>query len=79
MFAVILFRTAWISDDAAITLRTVLNVTHGFGLTFNIAERVQTYTHPLGRKSGDRLGTLQTRRPARRTNCDKIIGEFVNW
>jgi arabinofuranosyltransferase len=40
-------RTAWISDDAAITLRTVLNVTHGFGLTFNIAERVQTYTHPL--------------------------------
>ena len=46
-FAVILLRTAWISDDAAITLRTVLNVTHGFGLTFNIAERVQTYTHPL--------------------------------
>ena len=42
-----MFRTAWISDDAAITLRTVLNVTHGFGLTFNIAERVQTYTHPL--------------------------------
>jgi arabinofuranosyltransferase len=47
VFAVILFRTAWISDDAAITLRTILNVTHGFGLTFNIAERVQTYTHPL--------------------------------
>lgn len=43
----VLFRTAWLSDDAAITLRTVLNVTHGFGLTFNIAERVQTYTHPL--------------------------------
>ena len=42
-----LFRTAWISDDAEITLRTVLNVTHGFGLTFNVAERVQTYTHPL--------------------------------
>jgi arabinofuranosyltransferase len=47
IFAAVLFRTAWISDDAAITLRTVLNVTHGFGLTFNIAERVQTYTHPL--------------------------------
>jgi arabinofuranosyltransferase len=46
-FAVVLFRTAWISDDAAITLRTVINVTHGFGLTFNVAERVQTYTHPL--------------------------------
>ena len=47
MFAVVLFRTAWISDDAEITLRTVLNVTHGFGLTFNVVERVQTYTHPL--------------------------------
>ena len=47
VFAVVLFRTAWISDDAEITLRTVLNVTHGFGLTFNVAERVQTYTHPL--------------------------------
>jgi arabinofuranosyltransferase len=47
VFAAILLRTAWISDDALITLRTVLNVTHGFGLRFNIAERVQTYTHPL--------------------------------
>ena len=47
VFAAVLFRTAWISDDALITLRTVLNVTHGFGLRFNIAERVQTYTHPL--------------------------------
>lgn len=47
VFTVVLFRTAWISDDAEITLRTVLNVTHGFGLTFNVAERVQTYTHPL--------------------------------
>ena len=35
------------SDDGAITLRTVLNVTHGFGLRFNVAERVQTFTHPL--------------------------------
>jgi len=47
VYLAVLFRTAWISDDAAITLRTVLNVTHGFGLTFNIAERVQTFTHPL--------------------------------
>jgi arabinofuranosyltransferase len=43
----VLVRTAWLSDDALITLRTVLNVTHGFGLRFNIAERVQTFTHPL--------------------------------
>jgi len=42
-----LYRTAWISDDAAITLRCVLNLLHGYGATFNIAERVQPYTHPL--------------------------------
>jgi arabinofuranosyltransferase len=47
VFLVVLARTAWISDDALISLRTVLNVTNGFGLTFNIAERVQTFTHPL--------------------------------
>ena len=47
VFLAVLIRTAWISDDAAITLRTVLNVTHGFGLTFNIQERVATFTHPL--------------------------------
>ena len=42
-----LIRTAWISDDAAITLRCVLNFIHGYGVTFNIAERVEPYTHPL--------------------------------
>ncbi len=44
---VILIRTAWISDDAAITLRTVLNFINGYGPTFNVDERVQAYTHPL--------------------------------
>lgn len=47
LFLGVLLRTAWMSDDALITLRTVLNATHGYGLTFNIAERVQTFTHPL--------------------------------
>ncbi len=42
-----LLRTAWMSDDAAITLRTVLNFIHGYGPTFNLDERVQAYTHPL--------------------------------
>lgn len=42
-----LIRTAWIGDDAAITLRTVLNFLNGYGPTFNIDERVQAYTHPL--------------------------------
>src|SRR5262245_49242388 len=46
-FVAVLIRTAWLSDDALITLRTVMNVTHGFGLRFNIDERVQTFTHPL--------------------------------
>ena len=46
-FLAVLIRTAWLSDDALITLRTVLNITHGFGPRFNIDERVQTYTHPL--------------------------------
>lgn len=47
LFLLVLLRTAWISDDAAITLRTVLNFINGFGPIFNIDERVQAYTHPL--------------------------------
>ena len=41
------FRLAWISDDALITLRTALNITHGWGPGFNATESVQAYTHPL--------------------------------
>ncbi len=40
-------RTAWICDDAYITLRTVDNFVNGYGLRWNVAERVQAYTHPL--------------------------------
>lgn len=47
VFLAVLVRTAWISDDGLISLRTVLNVTHGHGLVFNRGERVQTFTHPL--------------------------------
>jgi arabinofuranosyltransferase len=47
VFLAVLVRTAWIGDDGLISLRTVLNVTHGNGLTFNVGERVQTFTHPL--------------------------------
>lgn len=47
IFFVELIRTAWISDDAGITLRTVLNFLNGYGARFNIDERVQGYTHPL--------------------------------
>lgn len=45
-FALIV-RNAWLSDDAYITFRTVDNFVQGYGLTWNVAERVQVYTHPL--------------------------------
>jgi arabinofuranosyltransferase len=44
---VCLVRTAWLSDDAYITFRTADNFLHGYGLVWNVGERVQTYTHPL--------------------------------
>ena len=44
---VILLRTAWVSDDACISFRTVDNFLHGYGLRWNVSERVQTYTNPL--------------------------------
>lgn len=47
LFGLTLLRTAWLADDAAITLRTVLNLLHGYGAVFNPVERVQAYTHPL--------------------------------
>ena len=47
LFFIVLLRTAWVCDDAYITLRTIDNLVHGYGLTWNIGERVQTYTHPL--------------------------------
>jgi arabinofuranosyltransferase len=40
-------RFAWLSDDALITARSVLNLLHGYGPVFNIDERVMSYTHPL--------------------------------
>jgi arabinofuranosyltransferase len=47
VFAIVVVRTAWLSDDAFITFRTVDNFVSGYGLRWNVAERVQTYTHPL--------------------------------
>lgn len=42
-----IWRYAWLSDDALITLRTSLNWAHGYGAVFNPDERVAGYTHPL--------------------------------
>jgi len=46
-FAGLALWSAWICDDAYITLRTVHNFVNGDGLRWNVAERVQSYTHPL--------------------------------
>jgi len=46
-YAVVLVRTAWMCDDAYITLRTIDNFVQGYGLVWNVGERVQVYTHPL--------------------------------
>lgn len=43
----LLLKAAWIAEDAYITFRTVDNFVHGYGLTWNPAERVQVFTHPL--------------------------------
>ncbi|MEE8575882.1 MAG: hypothetical protein V3T31_01385, partial [candidate division Zixibacteria bacterium] len=47
LLLVVILRTAWISDDAYISFRTVDNLVSGHGLTWNIAERVQAFTNPL--------------------------------
>jgi arabinofuranosyltransferase len=46
-FIALLVRTAWISDDAYLTLRTVDNIIHGIGPTYNSLDRVQAFTHPF--------------------------------
>ena len=44
---VIMIRAAWVGDDTYITMRVVDNVVHGYGLRWNIDERVQVFTHPF--------------------------------
>ncbi len=46
-FLALAVKCAWVCDDAFITMRTVDNVLHGHGLTWNVGERVQVFTHPL--------------------------------
>src|SRR5688572_19610463 len=46
-FLLLLLRTAWVDDDAYITFRTVDNFLNGYGLRWNVDNRVQAYTHPL--------------------------------
>jgi arabinofuranosyltransferase len=46
-YAFTVLRTAWLDDDCFITLRVVDNFVHGYGLRWNVDERVQAFTHPL--------------------------------
>ncbi len=47
LYVYCLVRTAWLCDDAYITFRTIENFLAGYGLRWNIDERVQAFTHPL--------------------------------
>ena len=58
LIALLSIRLAWLGDDALITLRTALNVTHGWGFGFNSTEAVQAYTHPLWFLLWTALGSL---------------------
>jgi arabinofuranosyltransferase len=43
----LVLRASWVTEDAYITLRTIDNFVNGYGLRWNVDERVQAYTHPL--------------------------------
>jgi arabinofuranosyltransferase len=47
LYAALVLKTAWFGDDSFITFRTADNFIHGFGLTWNVEERVQAYTNTL--------------------------------
>ena len=48
IFAVIyIISQAWVSDSAYISFRVIDNFLEGFGLRWNISERVLVYNHPL--------------------------------
>lgn len=44
---IIIIRKAWCGDDAYITFRVIDNFVNGYGLRFNIGERVQAFTNPF--------------------------------
>lgn len=47
VLGVVILQAAWVTEDAYITFRVVDNFVNGYGLRWNVAERVQAYTHPL--------------------------------
>ncbi|TGK06227.1 hypothetical protein EHO60_16695 [Leptospira fletcheri] len=47
LFGYVVLMNSWVGEDSYITFRTVENFLNGFGLRWNVYERVQAYTHPL--------------------------------
>jgi len=47
VLSILLWRTAWAAEDAYIPFRVTDNFLHGYGLRWNIDERVQVFTDPL--------------------------------
>ena len=47
LLILLILLNGWVTEDAYITLRTVDNFVNGFGLRWNVSERVQIFTHPL--------------------------------
>ena len=45
--SILIIGRAWVAEDAYITFRVIDNFLRGYGLRWNIYERVQAYTHPL--------------------------------
>lgn len=43
----IILLNSWVDEDAFVTYRVISNFISGYGLRFNIDERVQAFTHPL--------------------------------
>ena len=75
---IVIVRTAWMSDDALITLRCVMNFVHGYGPNFNIDERVQAFTHPLWFILIS-AATLVTRNVFAATFALSIIMSLATW
>lgn len=47
IFSYISYQNAWLCDDSFISFRVLDHFVNGFGLRWNIAERVQAFTNPL--------------------------------
>ncbi|WP_180541679.1 hypothetical protein [Nevskia soli] len=47
LLTILLLRTAWVAEDAYIPFRVIDNFLHGYGLRWNVDDRVQSYTDPL--------------------------------